>query len=204
MDLVGLTVFAAALALAAASPGPSVIAVIARTLVRGREGALPLVLGIILGDMVWLTAAVLGLAALAAALGSLFIVVRLAAAGYLLYLAWKLWTAPAHAAQAETVGRSESPLGLFLTGLGMTLGNPKAMVFYLALLPTIVDVANLTTLGFAELCGVIFVVLGAVFASYVTLAHRARHLVADTRAIKLINRACGSAMAGAAVLVAAK
>ncbi|MBB3769679.1 threonine/homoserine/homoserine lactone efflux protein [Angulomicrobium tetraedrale] len=204
MHLFDLIVFAAALALAAASPGPSVIAVIARTLVRGREGSAPLVAGIVLGDMVWLTAAALGLAALAVALGSLFVLVRLTAAAYLAYLAWKLWTAPAHTIQAAEIRESDSAPGLFLTGLGMTLGNPKAMAFYLALLPSIIDLNQISALGFAELYAVIAVVLTLVFASYVTLAHKARHLAGSTRGIRLINRACGTAMAGAAVLVATK
>ncbi|MBS9478728.1 LysE family translocator [Ancylobacter radicis] len=204
MNMIDLAVFAAALALAAASPGPSVIALVARTLARGREGSGPLLAGIVLGDMVWLAAAVLGLAALAATLGSLFVLVRLAAAAYLIYLAWKLWTASAAPAQAATIREADSRLGLFLTGLGMTLGNPKAMAFYLALLPTIVDLDRLTMLGFAELCAIITLVLVAVFGSYVALAHRARHFAGSARGVRLINRACGTAMAGAAVLVATK
>ncbi|MFK8252568.1 LysE family translocator [Ancylobacter terrae] len=204
MDFIGLLVFAGALALAAASPGPSVVAVVARTLARGSEGAVPLVAGIILGDMVWLAAAALGLAALAAALGSLFIVVRLAAAAYLAYLAFRLWTAPADAPHAATIREPGSAAGLFLTGLGMTLGNPKAMAFYLALLPSIIDLDRLTALGFAELCVVITAVLAGVFAAYVVLAGRARRMVASQRAVRWINRACGTAMAGAAVVVATK
>ncbi|ADH87908.1 Lysine exporter protein (LYSE/YGGA) [Ancylobacter novellus DSM 506] len=204
MGILDLVVFAAALALAAASPGPSVIALVARTLVRGREGAALLVAGIVLGDMVWLAGAALGLAALAVTLGSLFFLVRLAAAAYLIYLAYKLWTAPAQPAEAAEIREADSRAGLFLTGLGMTLGNPKAMAFYLALLPSIVDLNHLTMLGFAELCGVISVVLTLVFGSYVALAHRARHLAASPRGIRLINRTCGTAMAGAAVLVATK
>ncbi|GAB4066572.1 LysE family translocator [Ancylobacter sonchi] len=204
MDPLGLFVFAAALALAAASPGPSVIALVARTLAHGREGAVPLVAGIILGDMVWLTAAALGLAALAATLGSLFVLVRLAAALYLVFLAWKLWTAPAHAIAATAPKPGGSPAGLFLTGLGMTLGNPKAMAFYLALLPTIIDLNHLTTFAFLEMCAIIVLVLTLVFGLYVGLAQRARGMVASQRAIRLINRACGTAMAGAAVMVAAK
>ncbi|MCB4769035.1 LysE family translocator [Ancylobacter sp. Lp-2] len=204
MDPLGLIVFAAALALAAASPGPSVIALVARTLAHGREGATPLVAGIILGDMVWLTAAALGRAALAATLGSLFVLVRLAAALYLVFLAWKLWTAPAHAIAAPAPKPGGSSAGLFLTGLGMTLGNPKAMAFYLALLPTIIDLNHLTPLAFLEMCAIIALVLALVFGLYVTLAQRARGMVASQRAIRLINRACGTAMAGAAVMVAAK
>lgn len=204
MALLDLVIFAAALALAAASPGPSVIALVARTLVRGRDGAAPLVTGIVLGDMVWLAAAVLGLAALAAALGSLFVVVRLAAAAYLVYLAWKLWTASGRIGEAVQIRETDSRFGLFLTGLGMTLGNPKAMAFYLALLPTIVDLDRLSMLGFAELCVIIAAVLTLVLGGYVVLAHRARHLVGSVAGVRLINRTCGAAMAGAAVLVATK
>ncbi|MBS7542117.1 LysE family translocator [Ancylobacter oerskovii] len=204
MDLLGLFVFAAALALAAASPGPSVIALVARTLAYGRQGVAPLVVGIILGDMVWLAAAALGLAALAAALGSLFVLVRLAAALYLLFLAWKLWTAPAHAIAATPPKPTGSRVGLFFTGLGMTLGNPKAMAFYLALLPTLIDLNRLTLLAFSEMCAIIALVLALVFGTYVGLAQRARGMVASRRAIQLINRACGTAMAGAAVMVATK
>lgn len=204
MTPVDLLIFAAALALAAASPGPSVIALVARTLVRGREGSGALLAGIVLGDIVWLAGAALGLAALAAALGSLFFLVRLAAAVYLVYLGWRMWTAPAHQAEAARIRETDSRGGLFLTGLGMTLGNPKAMAFYLALLPTIVDLNHLTMLGFTELCGVITLVLSAVFGAYVLLAHRARHLVSSPSGIRLINRAGGTAMAGAAVLVATK
>ncbi|GLK85030.1 LysE family translocator [Ancylobacter defluvii] len=204
MDLLGLFVFAAALALAAASPGPSVIALVARTLAHGRQGTIPLVAGIILGDMVWLAAAALGLAALAATLGSLFVVVRLAAAIYLIFLAWKLWTAPAHAIAATMPKPNGSPAGLFLTGLGMTLGNPKAMAFYLALLPTIIDLNHLTMLAFVEMCAIIVMVLALVFGLYVGLAQRARGMIGSRRTIRLINRACGTAMAGAAVMVATK
>lgn len=202
--MIDLIVFAVALALAAASPGPSVIALVARTLVRGREGAGPLVAGIVLGDMVWLAGAALGLAALAVTLGSLFVVVRFAAALYLAYLAWKLWTAPAAPAVAADIRETDSRAGLFFTGLGMTLGNPKAMAFYLALLPSIVDLDHLSMIGFAELCVVIAIVLTVVFGGYVVLAHRARGLAASARGVRLINRACGTAMAGAAVLVATK
>ncbi|MCK0196455.1 LysE family translocator [Ancylobacter sp. 6x-1] len=204
MDILALLVFAAALALAAASPGPSVIALVARTLVHGRDGAAPLVAGIILGDMVWLTGAALGLAALAAMLGSFFLVIRLAAACYLVFLAWKLWTSSSKTVDAAQIRESDNPFGLFLTGLGMTLGNPKAMAFYLALLPSIVDLNHLSLLGFAELCGIIVCVLAGVLTAYVTLAHRARHLVGRPRAVRLINRTCGAAMAGAALLVATK
>ncbi len=115
MEFADLIVFAGIFVLAVASPGPAVVALLARTLARGRKGSGPLIAGLILGDLVWLSAAALGMAAVAAALGSLFFLVRLAGAAYLLYLAWKLWTAPTalgHAAELPESGSGLRPVRL--------------------------------------------------------------------------------------------
>ena len=87
-------------------------------------------------------------------------------AAYLLYLAWRMWTAPAHSAAAEAP-RAEQPLRLFVAGLSLTLGNPKTMLFYLALLPNLIDLAAIGALGYAELVAVTLVVLAVVDGSYV-------------------------------------
>jgi threonine/homoserine/homoserine lactone efflux protein len=204
MEFADLIVFAGIFVLAVASPGPAVVALLARTLARGRKGSGPLIAGLILGDLVWLSAAALGMAAIAAALGSLFFLVRLAGAAYLLYLAWKLWTAPTALGHAAELPESGSAFGLFGSGLAISMGNPKTMAFYLALLPTIIDLPRLTAAGFAELSVIIVVVMALVLGAYVGLAHRARDLVASHRAVRWINRICGGAMAGAAVAVATK
>ncbi|QJP14400.1 LysE family translocator [Starkeya sp. ORNL1] len=204
MEFADLIVFAGIFVLAVASPGPAVVALLARTLARGRKGSGPLIAGLILGDLVWLSAAALGMAAVAAALGSLFFLVRLAGAAYLLYLAWKLWTAPTALGHAAELPESGSAFGLFGSGLAISMGNPKTMAFYLALLPTIIDLPRLTAAGFAELSVIIVVVMALVLGAYVGLAHRARDLVASHRAVRWINRVCGGAMAGAAVAVATK
>jgi threonine/homoserine/homoserine lactone efflux protein len=86
----------------------------------------------------------------------------------------------------------------------VTLGNPKVIVFYLALLPNLVDLASLGAIGFAELVGVTLGVLAFVFAGYVLLAARARRLFTSPRAMRLVNRSAGTVMAGAAVAVATR
>ena len=94
-----------------------------------------------LGDVVWLTFAILGLAALAQAFHEVFLVIKYAGAAYLLYLAYKIWTAPRRDGR-DGGDRAEQPARLFLGGLAVTLGNPKIIVFYLALLPTILDLTR--------------------------------------------------------------
>ena len=204
MDFAGLLLFATALFIAAASPGPGIAAIVARVLGRGTHGAVAFTAGVAVGDVVWLTVAILGLAALAQTFHGVFVVIKYAGAAYLLYLAYKLWTAPAAARDLTASASRENPAQLFFAGLAVTLGNPKVMVFYLALLPSLLDVARVTPLGYAELVAVTLGVLGLVFTGYVVLAARARRLFTSARAIRLVNRSTGAVMAGAAVAVATR
>ena len=203
MELSSLLIFAAALFVAAASPGPATVALVARGLARGTSGALAFMLGIAVGDVFWLCCAVLGLAVLAQTFGMVFLALKYAGAAYLLFLAWRLWTTPASAEAAE-LPRTDSPLRLFAAGLTLMLGNPKVMVFYLALLPNLIDVAAVTPLGFAELVVVTLVVVLFVDGAYVLTAARARLLLKSPRALRWMNRGSGALMAGAAVAVAAR
>ena len=157
-----------------------------------------------LGDVVWLTFAILGLAALAQAFHEVFLVIKYAGAAYLLYIAYKIWTAPAVAKDVTAEERAEHPARLLLGGLALTLGNPKTIVFYLALLPTILDLTRITVLGFAELVAATLTVLGVVFAGYIVLAARARQLFTTPKAIRILNRTTGAMLAGAAAAVASR
>lgn len=204
MDIAGLIVFATALFIAAASPGPGIAAIVARVLGRGTRGAVAFSAGVAVGDVVWLTFAIVGLAALAQAFHGVFLVIKYAGAAYLLYLGYKLWTAPVSATEVAADTSGEHPVKIFLAGLAVTMGNPKVMVFYLALLPTLLDLARITVLGYAELVAVTLAVLGVVFGGYIGLAARARRLFTSPRAIRWINRTTGTVMAGAAAAIAAR
>jgi threonine/homoserine/homoserine lactone efflux protein len=203
MSFTALIVFAGALFVAAASPGPAITALVARVLARGTSGAVAFMVGLALGDVLWLTAAVLGLAFIAKTFAFAFMAVKYAGCLYLLYLAWKMWTAPAEA-HAGAAPSAEKPWRLFLTGLSLTLGNPKTMIFYLALLPNLLDLAAITPLGYVELVAVTLVVCTVVDGGYIVLAARVRRLFASPRALRLVNRGSGAVMAGAAVAVATR
>jgi threonine/homoserine/homoserine lactone efflux protein len=203
MDLQSLLVFSAAYLAVVILPGPGVTALVARVLARGTHGTPAFIAGFAAGSLAWFTVAATGLAALASAFGGLFIAVRYAGAAYLLYLAWKLWNAPPRPVITQTV-TPDGRWRLFLAGLAINLGNPKAIVFFLALLPTVVDLNALTPLGFAELAIAMATIVSAVFAAYTAAAARARRLFTSPRAISLVNRGSGLVMAGAAAAVAAR
>jgi threonine/homoserine/homoserine lactone efflux protein len=161
-------------------------------------------IGVALGDVVWLTFAILGLAAIAQAFHGVFLAIKYAGAAYLLYIAYKLWTAPIEALDTKAETAAERPSRLLLGGLALTLGNPKPIVFYLALLPTLLDLTQVTILGYAELVAATFAVLAVVFAIYIGLAARARRLFTSPKALRILNKSTGAVMAGAAAAIAAR
>ena len=77
-----------------------------------------------------------------------FVALKWAGIAYLLLLAWKMWRAPGY--DAELSRRRTRRWRLFGAGLAVTLGNPKIMVFYLALLPSILDLRAVSTVGWAR------------------------------------------------------
>jgi threonine/homoserine/homoserine lactone efflux protein len=204
MDLAGLVVFATALFVAAASPGPGIAAIVARVLGRGARGAVAFAAGVAVGDVVWLSFAIGGLAVLAQTFHAAFVAIKWTGVAYLAFLAWRMWTAPVAARGLRAEHRAERPLALFGAGLAVTMGNPKVMVFYVALLPTLIDLARVGWLGWVELAAVTLAVLALVFGAWIGLAARARRLFASERALRRMNRGSAGVMAGAAAWVATR
>jgi threonine/homoserine/homoserine lactone efflux protein len=199
MELWTLVAFTIAYAIAVFVPGPGIAAVVARALGGGFWGAVPMVLGILVGDLLYFVFAVFGLAAIATLFAPIFIVIRLAGAAYLLYVAWKFWTAKPGSEQMKP--RNESFFRTFLAGLSLTMGNPKTIVFYLAILPTVIPLDKITPLAFAELTVIVVVVLLIIGLGYAGLAASAREMFKSSKALRVLNRTAGVVMATAAGLV---
>ncbi len=203
MSLSALLVFALALIIAAGTPGPSVAALVARVLTNGFRDVLPFLAAMWLGEALWLTCAVAGLAVIARSFGLVFIVLKFAGVAYLLFLAWKMWRAPADV-QGNDLPSGQSPWRMFVAGMLVTLGNPKIMVFYLALLPAIIDLSRIGTIAWFELTLTMLIVLMAVDFGWALLATRARKLLTTRRAVKITNRASATLMAGVAAAIATR
>ncbi|WP_186147909.1 LysE family translocator [Burkholderia gladioli pv. alliicola] len=203
MALSALLVFALALMVAAGSPGPGIAALVARVMSNGFRDVLPFLAAMWIGEILWMSFAVAGLAALAKTFATAFLLLKIAGIVYLLFLAVKMWLAPA-AVDDGQLPSGQSPLRMFAAGLTVSLGNPKIMVFYVALLPTLVDLSHVGPLAWAELALTMLVVMAAVDLSWALLAVRARRLLRSRRAVKLANRASATMMAGAAVVMATR
>jgi threonine/homoserine/homoserine lactone efflux protein len=210
MDVKSLLVFAIALAIAAGMPGPGVLAVVSCAIGRGLKSALMMTCGLVIGDLVYFTAAILGMAALAHSMGEFFFIVKLLGAAYLIWLGIKLWRAhiepqdsvPAPADGAVGNKRHRSGLGNVLAGLGVTLGNPKTIAFYAGLLPTFIDLRQLTLPTAMAMAGIVILLVGGIIGTYAIAAAQARGFLGNRRYLKLVNRTAATMMIGAGVTVA--
>jgi threonine/homoserine/homoserine lactone efflux protein len=177
-------------------PGPGVVAMVARALGAGFRACIPAAIGTAVGDLIWVTLSAFGLALVAKAMGGLFLLVKLAGAAYLVLIAYRYWTAPV--ADLPEIATSSARQG-FLSQLSVTLGNPKAMAFFLALLPTVVDLRHLNAIGYLELCGATAVLIPTIMLAYAALASRVRGLLESKKARGRLNKGAAVIMAGAAV-----
>lgn len=203
MEITVLAIFAVALFINSSSPGPSVAALVARVLTSGWRSVMPLLAAMWLGEALWLTAAVFGLSVMAQTFYWAFVILKYLGVAYLLYLAYRMWTAPSDV-RDDALSAGDSSWRLFLTGMAITLGNPKIMVFYLALLPSIVDLARISLVGWVELTVTMVAVIVAVDLSWVMIAAQARRWLKSPRAVRIANRTSATAMGGAALVIATR
>jgi threonine/homoserine/homoserine lactone efflux protein len=204
MSPYGFAAFCITYLLAVATPGPGVTAVIARSLAHGMRGTPAFIAGFLVGDLIWFAAATAGLAALAQTAQTAFLVVRYLGAAYLLYLAYRMWTAPVQPLEVSNRQASQRPLRLFLGSLSLTLGNPKPMIFFIALLPAVVRLQTLHFVDYVLILLAVTLILPLVLGAYSFAASRARRFFRKDSSIRLLNRGAGAAMAGAAVVVASQ
>ena len=204
MDLAAVLVFAGALFLNAGSPGPSIAVLVSQVLTRGAGTVIPFVAAMWIGEAAWLAAAIGGLSVIAERLHLVFVAVKWAGLAYLLVLAVKMWRVPVEAGASADGVPDGSALARFASGLALTLGNPKIMVFYVALLPSLVDVASIGVGEWAVLTVVQVAVMAATDLGWIALAARARGLFRSPRAMRFANRTSAVAMGGAAAVIATR
>jgi threonine/homoserine/homoserine lactone efflux protein len=154
--------------------------------------------------LTYLTAVVLGLAIVAKTFGTVFLVIKWLGVLYLAWLAWNFWHAGITPEKVEARRGKGGAVSSFLAGLTLTLGNPKTMIFYLALTPTLVNLRTITIADYGILAVCTIVVLLVVLVPYLALAAKARWFLQTPRALKALNRTAAAFMAGAAAAIAAR
>ena len=194
----------ATVAVAALTPGPAVTAIVARAVTDGTRPAMAINAGVVTGDLVFFALAAAGMAAAAQSLGDLFAVLRIVGAAYLTWQGIRLWRAEPRIEAAGAIGHEGHFWRNYGAGLLLMVGHVQAMLFYAALMPGFVNLAELRLPDLLLLAAMLVVVIGGVNTGYAFAAGRARRFFADERALRAVNRVAGTLMFVAAALVATR
>jgi threonine/homoserine/homoserine lactone efflux protein len=184
-------------------PGPAVLFVVSQGLRAGGWRGLWAALGIVSANVVWFALSAVGVGAAILASGSWFLAIKWLGAGYLVYLA--LRAVVGHATlHPLTQSEQAPPIGaarMWTRGVILQLTNPKALVFFVALLPQFIDPAGPIGLQILILGVTSVVTEFPVLAVYALLAGRASTLAREHRFARIADLVAAALLIGAALSV---
>ena len=169
MTFQNLALLFATMFVISAVPGPSDAAVAARASAYGAWHAAAMIIGILLADAVFIVVALVGLGTIARAMSEWFVIVTSLCAAYLIYLGWSTLSALPSESKATTLG-SGSIAASLVGGMTVTFADPKAIFFYMGLLPAFIDMHSASWWHGALVMLVATVVIGIVKGAYAWLA----------------------------------
>lgn len=193
--------FVAASTILLVIPGPTVLLVVSYALGQGWRAALPMAVGVALGDFTAMTLSMLGVGALLAASAGLFTALKWLGAAYLIWLGVKLWRAGG-ALEAEPRTDRASALRMLGHAWLVTALNPKSITFFVAFLPQFLsaEVSFVTQMLVFETTFLVLAFANAL--GYAVIASRARRIAGNPTAISWFNRAGGTLLIGAGLATA--
>lgn len=181
------------------TPGPGVFAILAKSLTEGAQPCIAMSVGMAVSDVVYLILACYGLAAIAEQWGELFTLIRIAGATYLVYLGWKLWRSRAEYIERENRLSAGKKLAGFIQGFLISASNPKVILFYIAFLPSFIDLTALETRDIVLVSILTFSGISLGLLTIAASAAWAGQYFRSEKAMKGLNRVAGSIMMSAGI-----
>lgn len=191
-----LLLYAGGMALLWVIPGPVWVALTARALSGGFASAWPLAIGVALGDLIWPMAAIFGLTWILSVYGDFLQVLRWVAAVVFVVMGVMLIRKPAVAPTAD--GRVTKP-GMwagFVVGVAAVIGNPKAILFYMGVLPGFFDLSRVNALDITAILAISALVPALGNITLALFLDRARQLLSSPASIRKLNLCSGILLIG--------
>ncbi|MEX0739079.1 MAG: LysE family translocator [Pseudohongiella sp.] len=208
LTLASLIALSSAMLVLAALPSISVLAVTSRALSGGFRHGAAVSAGVVTGDIIFIVVALFGLSLLQDTAGDWGVYLKYLAAAYLLWMAQAIWRsrndtggAPDVAQQSTTA--AASLLSSFTSGLLLTLGDQKAIFFYLGFFPAFVDLNAVTLADILVIVLITIIAVGGVKLLYAWLFSRAGRALAQTRRARQLTGLLNGLAALILVLAAA-
>lgn len=184
-------------------PGISVLVVSARSAANGFTHGVFTTIGIVTGDIIFIILAIYGLSVLAEFMGSRFSLIKYLGSAYLIWLGINLWRSKPGTGEVEK-NIEPSLLSSFLAGLFITLGDQKAILFYLGFFPAFLDLSSVTLADTSIIIVIATLAVGSAKLVYACMANRTSLLLSSYSATKIINIVAGTVMIGVGVVLAVK
>ena len=196
-----LLLYAGALAILFFTPGPDWVALTARTLTGGFHAAWPLAMGVVIGDALWPFLAILGVTWVVSVFAGFMVVMRWTACGIFLIMGTLIIrNADKTIATDSRLTRPGMWAG-FAAGVAVILGNPKAILFYMGVLPGFFDLTSLTWPDIAAIVALSMIVplIGNLF--FALFIDRARRLLTSPKALRRTNLTAGTLLIAVGLII---
>ena len=186
-----LGLYAGAILILFLTPGPVWVALTARAMGGGFAAAAPLAVGVALGDLFWPLAAIFGLSWILSIYGDLLEAMRWIAVGMFIFMGAQLIRHAEQTISADSRLMRPGALAGFMAGVTVILANPKAILFYMGVLPGFFDLTQVTALDIAAilLVSAIIPMLGNLSLAF--LIDKVRALLRSGTALARVNRIAG-------------
>jgi threonine/homoserine/homoserine lactone efflux protein len=197
-----IALYAGALFVLFLTPGPVWLALTARTLGHGIRGAVPLMFGVAIGDVVWSLLAILGLAWIVGAYDWVMDALRWLAVLVFAGMGLMLLRHADKRIDADTRLNRPGQWAGFVAGLAAILANPKAILFYMGMLPGFFDLTEITATDILLIALISMIVPLIGNFGFAAFVDRARLLIASPHALKRTNQVAGLLLILVAVVIA--
>tara|TARA_R110002072_G_scaffold119555_2_gene252434 strand:+ start:3177 stop:3797 length:621 start_codon:yes stop_codon:yes gene_type:complete len=179
-------------------PSASVALVVTRSATLGVANGVAVAMGIVLGDLVFIFLAILGLTVIAETMGVMFVLVKYIGAAYLFWIGYSLLTSQKNTTQLVNESKLDGNIKVsFLSGFFLTLGDVKAIFFYASFFPTFIDLAAIEYMDFLIIILVTIVTVGGVKISYAVIAKKLVNMTQELKLERGAKKIAGSFMIGA-------
>ena len=197
-----LWLYAGAMLVLFFTPGPVWLALLARGMSGGFPAAWPLALGVAVGDILWPLLAVLGVTWVASTFDGLMVALKYVAVVMFAVMGFLLIRHADRTIAADSRLTRPGAWAGFMAGLAVILGNPKAILFYMGMLPGFFELTAVTPLDIAAIVTISFVVPLGGNLTMALFIDRVRRLLASPAALRRTNIVSGVLLILVAALIA--
>ena len=196
-----LLLYAGAIFLLFITPGPVWVALTARALSGGFSSAWPLAVGVVLGDILWPLLAILGVTWLATSVDGILHILRYVASAIFIVMGIALIRTADRSIASDSRLTKPGRWAGFMAGVAVILGNPKAILFYMGLLPGFFDLRMITSLD------IIAILMVSAFVPLIgnlclaVFVGRARALLKSQAALRRVNIISGILLIGVGFII---